>query len=1679
MSNLHKIHRKLKGKKAGPVAVEATAFQRINRVLEFALPDEIHSAYAPESPYVTTQTGRKIKSATTKAAPRQIYTRGEAPKWRKKPTEHGYELEPFGGKPRGSPLYRSVIRHPETGEKKIHPSYVGKLGAKTKEGWEVIGRYPVYSGTQKGGVERFRPRAYLAARYETEGGKLREEMRAKAAPEMDIKRAERVKRKEILGEYLKTVQEEAGGRRLGGREIRDRTRQLVNREILAHRNYRAGELREARAITHARKVPLITARAHPEIMSEHVGRLGELVEKKKEAIGESLSGKEKRLHGILSRGVAKTNPLITPHTTPEEISTRASDLLRPLSHKTLETASSLEPEQRAEIARTLQAGLTKSRAPVTPERVEKLRTRLNQQRNLLDKPSEGILREQIIKSGELFKGIPKVTKPVSGYPFLKKAGIGVGVAAGVAGGAYLAKRLLYPKRKELNFGLPPDEIAKLDFLANKMKKLVPFVKPRPRDLPRKTRIRNVIRWWQTKQTGKILRAMGKENAPTYKKMYKEQVEKTAAGQAELRKIADERVAQLREENEKARAVSARIRSEGYEAGHSLGRQEEAARGKRYREEQVSKVRQDLGAQHSKRVSRLKWTAGGIAGGAGVGGYLIGRGRRQRDHEFSVWSNLRDKISGHHDEGPSPYHDIATGAIEGGLAFPASEWAYKKLIGKGAPSTLKKIAVGGAVGGAATGLIGVGIANILRGKKKLKSKQTQMRARLREIRFQRLPQRNQRTLVARDRYIKQIKERDIDIANKHYIHSALLGAGIGAVLTKNPRKLAKSVLGGAAAGLGVQKATRIYGATTRDQFGERSYVAKRVERVPTIAGIAGIGYAGLKRVRALSSRGRPIYFQEDGYDPNDPLTKLSRKWLYKKDYSTAAHAQKIRKWGGRTKRIATDIRQSREGIVPVDARGRPRKREWEKPWVAAVGTIAALKGGIWGVNKLRGVVRAAPIGSRLGQLREGFLTGDYAKKLPGLQKIGGFYQGVKSDLGRLVYKPAEHPKYDVSRVNPTTGKMKSPKTIEREQITADEKKLLKSIAEGKTKKTTFKPGPGSTHGFSVRSRLIQFKEKWVDNPLYPKDQKRSIQEVPIKHIVSHQDAVKEGTVKKYKKRPGRALPTLHKVGKKYYVEDGNHRIVSKMEKGEKTVRASVREQKLSARLREIRFAQAVPYWDIRDERGKSARVYAPGSQRRYREPMPEWKRKRTQRHILEGVIAGTALLGGVGAIAAGRRGFRVGREVEKRAHTIGSTGHAVAYHTGERLEPIEGGPGFLSWVRKPKPPEAPSVPFSSRLREIRFDRHSDTKKKLLTDVGVGAGALGAGAGVYGLLRRPGKIPVRGAVKAIRETAQRHGFARVHWHDKPGLAHKIYSRIAEPADIHADVISGRAYFPRHTKAVVFDPESTGKLRSPSMLGKMNKTATGIRKSKLAEYRIAKRMGLNIPETAPLGDPKTLGARWIAKPATGSMSKALTAADFAKHDPLHPDLVHYKIHKKELRPLVGNEYYKADARLSHHPGAKRYHVEQALKHPERYVRQRKLDIKKEYRVHMIGGEPLGVSSARHSVRQFFLNRNKPAEAAAAAMMKNVHPKLKKNLLAMDIVRTKKGGWHVIETNPGSDSGFLTPTSGSPIDIRGPHALYKSVTGRHSKLVAGTAGAATAAGVGVAGGTGALIAQRKKSQS
>ncbi len=471
--------------------------------------------------------------------------------------------------------------------------------------------------------------------------------------------------------------------------------------------------------------------------------------------------------------------------------------------------------------------------------------------------------------------------------------------------------------------------------------------------------------------------------------------------------------------------------------------------------------------------------------------------------FGALENLRNKIDDPKQEGGA-VHDVVTGAIEGGLAYPASAYLYKKLIGEGAPSTLKKVAVGGLVGGLATGLVGVGVANLRRARKKIRTREQQMRSRLREIRFERR-QGNQRALVARDRYTKQVYDKDIERSDRLYAKAAGLGSGIG-VLSHPHIKWKKAALLGAGAGLATQKLARLYGETTRDQFGERSFTGKRVERAPEWIGTAALGGYALKRLKLLSAKGKEIRFK---------------------------------------------VKREGQTVLPPEA----KKGEYDKGW--------------------------------------------------------------------------------------------------------------------------------------------------KENPTYSDRKKRSVQYVPVDKIVSHQDAVKSSIVKKYKEKPGKKLPILHKEKGKYYVEDGNHRIAAKIENGDTKIRASVL---MGSRLKEIRFQDG------------------------------EFRRPKQEEPTAQLRNIGI----GAGALGLGYGGLELGKTAVQWRKIAPQVGEAADTIRGVR----RGRRKVVAWLRS-------KLHLQSKLKEIRFE---DKRKH-----NVGAGLLVAAAGLP-LYKGAGKFAragLRGRIDAFAGRPHNYG------------------------------------------------------------------------------------------------------------------------------------------------------------------------------------------------------------------------------------------------------------------------------------------------------------------------------------
>lgn len=1033
----------------------------LDSIIEFAKPGEIHERYAPESLYVTSREGRKIKKVVTEKKPAEaVYTGGRPARWIRDP-EKG--LQRVEGRVRGVPAYATKVLRPAPPGKPGGYATPGMQwvtlpkGEKAAEGERTAGQ-PIYK------KKRLDTGKYLKTKFAIETAPIRAKMLAQAAPEEEIRQAEKAAKHGAFEKYRQAAQEEAQietGRRLSAKkDIMSRMHGMLESEMQRHRDWQAAETRESRAIIRTRGASLESAAAHPERMINYKKKLEELTTARQATARASHQKAVEKIRGIAARGLQK----MSGYTEEEALgkARRSVGILTDIPYyKGGLSPGELSPQTTETLSEIFQKG-SRTGKPVTGERLRALKGKLDIAYERGD-PMVGRGAEKVkaLKS-ELFKGAPEVAAPIKGYPHLKKLGIGLGAAGliGAGAGALYARhkrrqQQFSSKLKEIRFAeLPPDIIRTLDKFAKQAWEQA----NRPTTIIRSPRIRRQMvltryrRMVNKAAVEKIMRRPdlpSHPNAPTWKGMAERRGEKIRQMAQEMRTrahLAEESAKTVAEGHKEALG---QIHQKGFEKGHVAGREAELLRGRTVREEQAQELTKKLRGESDVRARRLKWgIAGGVAAG-GVGGYALGRSdrnyRRRLETQFSAIDKIRSQLSGQSED--TTAHDVTIGAIEGGLAYPASEYLFKKFAPKGS-GIGRKIFAGGVVGGTATGLVGLTLAQLQK-----KRRQTNMSSKAHPIQFE-----SQRTLVARDRYIKQIHERDVARANRAYIHAGAIGAGIG-LLARKKAPLSRAILTGAATGIGAQKAARIYGYETRDPFGERTVWGKRVERAPNIAGgaiLAGYGLKHLLKHSKFSAKQKLIQFQNDQYQDPEWLQKWAHKRLYGRDYATKGQVQKIKKYLRRSGGLIRDINIKRQGLPNVDVRGRPRTPEWQKPWVAGALTSAALGAAYLTGKKGIKFIRGAPLESRIGQLREGFLRGDVGKKIPGLQKVGGFVHDVKSDIVRWRDKPLhEKPKFDVSKFNPETGKPKSPKTIEREETVAATKAELEKRAKGKVYKTDFR------------------------------------------------------------------------------------------------------------------------------------------------------------------------------------------------------------------------------------------------------------------------------------------------------------------------------------------------------------------------------------------------------------------------------------------------------------------------------------------------------------------------------------------------------------------------------------------------------------------------------------------------
>ncbi len=739
-----------------------------------------------------------------------------------------------------------------------------------------------------------------------------------------------------------------------------------------------------------------------------------------------------------------------------------------------------------------------------------------------------------------------------------------------------------------------------------------------------------------------------------------------------------------------------------------GETQEATKGQH--SEEVGKLRQDvrkvrmIGYRNTK--SALKIGAGaGLAIGGGAG-YVAGK-KRNQETNFSAIRNLL----GHRNQpaGVSA-HDVATGGIEGGLGVLATDplihriqtGQWKTPFSGGPRKTLKNIGIGAGVGAVATGLVGYVINKAAQGRKKqpvqtelsainldisrigtvthdrvfadgshidikkliklvkdrkprkvaiaslkgiskskksgfsedrLKNARTSLpilinsdrevvdgrhrciktkmkggthiqaikvtKKDLKAVQFAALPN---RSLVARDRYIKNIHETDQDRAEGTYAKTAVVGGALGALLRNKKTPLGKAVAIGTGLGVGVQALTRHETAKTKDVFGDRPYYAKKIDKAPYAVG--GITAAGIlakrlhdqgKKINAgkalrkvgtgiltrvvMAARGQVIQFDDEN-------GKQTQRYLRKLARNPEARAEETFRHIGRAQRLVHDINNPNQ----VDSRGRPKTPEWNKPWVKRAIGVAILAGTVRHGVKSIGHLRATAAAQKaLGGEAKGL-----ARVVDSAEGLFRRSPGGRSGLERII------------RSNRGVGRPILHAVNEARHVKRDVGDLLNDKAED-----VFKRWSGAPKNPAAAKVVATNKQQEAASKIHEK--LKGIRETPAG------------------KKPGKLTEYRSVVN------------------------------------RVIRFAETVPDWDLRDARGRSARVYAPGSQRRTRRTKEPWERVNSQKRIREVAAAGTLASGAIGAhlihkkIEANRIAAEQPDFVEVPGHpgfreSVGKTGH---------------------------------------------------------------------------------------------------------------------------------------------------------------------------------------------------------------------------------------------------------------------------------------------------------------------------------------------------------------------------------------------------------------------------------------
>lgn len=350
-------------------------------------------------------------------------------------------------------------------------------------------------------------------------------------------------------------------------------------------------------------------------------------------------------------------------------------------------------------------------------------------------------------------------------------------------------------------------------------------------------------------------------------------------------------------------------------------------------------------------------------------------------------------------------------------------------------------------------------------------------------------------------------------------------------------------------------------------------------------------------------------------------------------------REVNKWGGRVGNLAKDsvdvVRGKPRG---KDASGRTKKREWEKSWfknaAGAAVTGAALAGGAVYVGKRPHL--QAPIKKTWGKVKN--TVNSYAPD---------FFPEFDMATGEVVYFGAEVARYakQQARAAVRAKAAKRAATVRAlkksamlagagtlagagaMKLHADQPEATKKVTGQRVRNTLIGGAAGAYLGGMLHAGKSGYKGARIGAALgaglgavtNPK-RKTALDELPTASFeAAMHDNDDLGRTLKYRGILGRGRPDMKVKKKRGLVMDRIDELGRKRGK-----------------VHEFDAVAAYEGWDIRDPRGRSARVFAPGSRKRVRREKEWYERKENQQKLWAAGAVAAGLAGAGAGLYVGRK-----------------------------------------------------------------------------------------------------------------------------------------------------------------------------------------------------------------------------------------------------------------------------------------------------------------------------------------------------------------------------------------------------------------------------------------------------------